>query len=114
MSVITNIVVNQVLENINLQDVGVLSYLTLNKRVTGSYVSEDTADFGSGWVVAPVGYQEVNQTNFDFYSNGSKIESGSIIGFYNGGSGSTLMIDPQLLGYGFELTDTIVAIGKFN
>lgn len=114
MSIVTNIVVNQVSESVSFQDVNVLSYLVSNKRLTGSYVSENRVDFSSGWLVAPIGYQEVNETNFDFYCNGSKIESGSVVGFYNGGSGSTLIIDPQLLGYGFESNDMIVAIGKFS
>lgn len=110
----TNTVFNQFYGTSAIADVGMLTYMAINTRVVGSYVSQDRVDFPLGWATAPAGFPDNDPDNFQFYANGSRIESGSITGFYNGITGSTLIINPTLLEYGFDPQDNIVAIGKFS
>lgn len=110
----TNTVINTFSGTSTIQDVSMLTYMTLNTRIVGSYVANNRADFGLGWAQAPTGFPDNNSDNFQFYVNGSKIESGSIVGFYNGVTGSTLIIDPIALEYSLEFGDNIVSIGKYS
>jgi hypothetical protein len=91
----------------------IANYLLLNKQVQGSYVSLNTAVF-SGWATAPAGVPSNSSDNFTFFVNTTYIEKNAIVSFVDNGNGtSTLIIDPSVLGYGFETTDTIYGIGKF-
>jgi hypothetical protein len=92
----------------------VVSYLNINKTVTGTYVSSTTVSFTSGWASAPSPLPATSTSNFNFFVNGMYVEPTSIVSFTNGGTSSVLVIDVSLLGYSFESTDVIIGIGKFN
>jgi hypothetical protein len=91
----------------------VANYVLLNKQVLGSYVSLTTAVF-SGWANPPSGMPANTSDNFTFFVNTTYIEKNAIVSFVDNGNGtSTLTIDPSVIGYGFEASDTIYGIGKF-
>jgi len=91
-----------------------LSYLNTSKQIQGTYIDNATTTFSGVWLIAPSGLPATSLDNFNFFVNGFFIEKSSIVTFTTDGvSTSTLVIDPTALGYGFDSTDTILAIGKF-
>lgn len=117
---IKNVLLNDSVNNVNIvNNYGTLSpeiitYLTTNKTSVGSYVSDTTVTFPNGWLIAPAELPVTTANNFSFFVNGQYVEPSSIVSFTDGGSFSTLVINPSLLSYGFENTDVIVGIGKFS
>jgi hypothetical protein len=95
-------------------DPAIIAYLANQKEVLGTYVSSTTVSFPRGWAIAPSGVPTNNVSNFTFFVNGQYLEPAAIASFTNNGASSTLIIDPAQLSYSFEVTDTIVGIGKFN
>jgi hypothetical protein len=90
-----------------------LTYLNANKQLTGTFINNVTITFPAGWLVAPIGLPATSVDNFTFFCNGQFIEKSAIVSFTQSGGISTLVINPILLSYDFELTDEIIAIGKF-
>lgn len=91
-----------------------LSYLNTSKQIQGTYIDNATTTFSGVWLIAPSGLPATSLDNFNFFVNGAFIEKSAIINFTTDGvSKSTLVINPTALGYGFDSTDTILAIGKF-
>jgi len=91
-----------------------LSYLNTSKQIHGTYIDNATITFNSSWLTAPTGLPATSVDSFSFFVNGNFVEKSAIISFTTDGvSTSTMIIDPVLLGYGFDSTDTILAIGKF-
>ena len=91
----------------------VLIYLGINKTVLGTYVSNNTVVFSSGFAEAPSPLPATSVTNFSFFVNGMYVEPASIVSFTNYSNSSTLIIDPTLLEYSFEASDVIIGVGKF-
>jgi hypothetical protein len=91
----------------------VLIYLGINKTVLGTYVSNNTVVFSSGFAEAPSPLPSTSVTNFSFFVNGMYVEPASIVSFTNYSNSSTLIIDPTLLEYSFEASDVIIGVGKF-
>jgi hypothetical protein len=90
-----------------------ITYININKELTGNAVNSTTATFSSGWVAAPSGLPNTSKENFTFFCNGQLIEKTAVVSFTESGGISTLVIDPVLLSYELETDDEIVAIGKF-
>lgn len=105
----TNIVINT-----TDVDTSAITYLSVNKTVTGTYASPNTVVFPNGFLTAPAGLPATSVTNFTFFVNGQYVEASSIVSFTNGGSTSTLVLNTNALGYELEASDVIVGIGKFN
>ena len=91
-----------------------LTYLGINKTVTGVYSSPTTAIFAATWAVAPDPLPATGLDNFTFFVNGQYIERAAIVSFTEVGSTSVLVIDPAILGFTFDQTDVLLAVGKFN
>ena len=95
-------------------DPAIIAYLANQKEVLGTYVSSTTVSFPRVWAIAPSGVPANNVSNFTFFVNGQYLEPAAIVSFTNNVASSTLVIDPAQLSYSFEVTDTIVGVGKFN
>lgn len=109
----TNTVINQTIINSEV-DPAIVSYLAINKQVTGIYANSTTVTFPSGWATAPSPLPATSATDFNFFVNGMYVEPTSIVSFTNSGTYSTLVINPTLLQYSLESNDVIVGVGKFN
>jgi hypothetical protein len=105
-----NVTVNQTITNVANST---LVYINTNKQLTGTFVNQSTVTFPAGWIVAPTGLPATSVDNFTFFCNGQFIEKPNIVSFTELNGVSTLVVDPALLQYGFEVTDEVVAIGKF-
>jgi hypothetical protein len=91
-----------------------LTYLGINKTVTGVYSSPTTAVFAAIWAIAPDPLPATGLDNFTFFVNGQYIERAAIVSFTEVGSTSVLVIDPAILGFTFDQTDVLLAVGKFQ
>ena len=91
-----------------------LAYLNINKTVQGTYSSPTTAVFAATWAVAPNPLPPTSIDNFTFFVNGQYIERSAIVSFTEVGATSVLVIDPAILGFTFDQTDVLLAVGKFN
>jgi hypothetical protein len=91
-----------------------LEYLNINKTVQGTYSSPTTAVFAATWAVAPSPLPATSIDNFTFFVNGQYIERSAIVSFTEVGATSVLVIDPAILGFTFDQTDVLLAVGKFN
>jgi hypothetical protein len=88
--------------------------LNTNIQKTGTYVNPTTMTFASGWIGAPPGLPETSVANFTIFCNGNLIEGTAISSFTTSGGVTTLVINPSALGYSFDPTDEVIAIGKFS
>ena len=114
-SVSTNDSINNVYNITNGAGNAALTYINTNKQVLGAFVDSSTMTFTGNWLIAPSGLPATNVTNFNFFVNGQYIESGAIVSFVTDGiATSTLTVDTGSLGFGFDSTDTTLAIGKFQ
>lgn len=89
-------------------------YLNTNIQKTGTYINSTTMTFASGWIGAPPGLPETSVANFTIFCNGNLIEGTAITSFTTAGGVTTLVINPSALGYSFDSTDEVIAIGKFS
>jgi hypothetical protein len=99
---------------VNYIDPAVLVYLNTNIQKLGTYVDPVTVTFPSGWLPAPPGLPATSINNFNIFCNGALIELAAIVSFTESSGVTTLVIDPNELGYSFDIGDEIVAIGKFS
>jgi hypothetical protein len=101
---------------VNYIDPAVLNYINTNIQKLGTYVNPTTVTFASGWLTAPSGLPATSLNNFSIFCNGALIENAAIVSFTVNGANNltTLIIDPNELGYSFDSQDEVVAIGKFN
>lgn len=88
-------------------------YLSTNKQLQGTYVDPSTITFNRPWLIAPSGIPENSVDNFSFFVNGNFVEKTAIVSFTSDGIKSTLVINPSILGYSFDINDLIIGIGKF-
>jgi hypothetical protein len=91
-----------------------LTYLGINKTVQGTYSSPTTAVFSATWAAAPSPLPATSLDNFTFFVNGQYIERSAIVSFTEVGATSVLVIDQAILGFTFDQTDVLLAVGKFN
>jgi len=91
-----------------------LLYLNTNLQKTGTYVNSTTVTFASGWLPSPTGFPATSVVNFTIFCNGNLIENTAISSFIESSGVTTLVINPSALGYNFDPSDEIIAIGKFN
>jgi hypothetical protein len=91
-----------------------LTYLNTNTQQAGTYVNSTTVTFASGWLSAPTGLPVTSISNFSIFVNGQLMELSSISSFTQSGNLTTLIINPAQLGYGFDINDEVIAIGKFS
>ena len=91
-----------------------ITYLSISKVVQGVYSSPTTMVFAATWAVAPAPIPPTSIDSFTFFVNGQYVEKTSVISFTQVGSTSVLVIDPNLLGYSFDESDLVLAVGKFN
>ena len=71
--------------------------------------------FAKGWLTAPTGIPANNVNNFSFFINSGYIDPTAIVSFVDNLNGtSTLTIDPIILKFSFDSTDTVFASGKFS
>lgn len=103
--------------NVNINggsvDPTILSYLNINRQVTGSYSTSTTAIFNKGWETAPSPLT-TTADNFTFFVNGSLVDKAAVVNFTQAAGVSTLQINPTILEYSLDAGDYIVAIGKFT
>jgi hypothetical protein len=105
--------INQIIQNVGTFDPAIVTYLNTNKESIGTYTSSTTITFGS-WLAAPYSMPATSVDNFIFSCNGQLIEKSAIVSFTETGGGSQLVINPTVLGYSFESSDLVIAIGKFQ
>ena len=88
----------------------------MNKNIQklGTYFDPTTATFPCGWLTAPPGLPATSLDNFTLFVNGTLIEEAAVVSFTQSGGVTTLVIDPSELGFSFDPTDEIIAIGKFD
>jgi archaellum component FlaF (FlaF/FlaG flagellin family) len=115
-SVLLNDSVNNVnyITNNTGTDTAAITYLGVNKTVTGVFVSTNTVTFPNGFLDAPSGLPATSVNNFTFFVNGQYIEASSIISFTNNIVSSTLVLNTTALQYELEASDVIIGVGKFN
>jgi hypothetical protein len=115
-SVLLNDSVNNVNNITNYTGEGspAVTYLGVNKTVTGVFVSANTVTFPNGFLDAPSGLPATSVNNFTFFVNGQYIEASSIISFTNNVTFSTLVLNTTALQYELEASDVIIGVGKFN
>jgi len=104
-------------QNIVIQgstDNAAVTYLGINKSVVGTYSSPTTIVFAATWAIAPAPLPSTSVDNFTFFVNGQYIEPASITSFTEVSNTSVLVVDPAVLGFTFDQTDVVLAVGKFN
>lgn len=91
-------------------------YVNSNIHKTGTFVDATTMTFPSAWADAPYPLPATSLSNFLFFANGALIEHSAITSFTQNQSAgtSTLIINASALGYTFESSDEVIAIGKFS
>jgi hypothetical protein len=112
----TNVTVNNTyITNINSDDLVYLNVNTSKKAASGD-ITPTTAIFrgtvrqpGAGSALPPTSVY-----NFSFFCNGQYIPYNAITSFIPLTTDPILTIDSSVLGYVFETTDEIIAIGKFQ
>lgn len=116
-SKVTSAILSDSVNNINIIQTiqnDALLYLDINKTVVGIYSSPNSIIFPSGWAVAPSPLPPTSIDNFSFFVNGQYIEKSSIIDFSEFSGASQLSIDPAMLGFTFDPSDLVLAVGKFQ
>lgn len=99
---------------INVTDPQAIVYANINKVVQGVYFSPTTVIFNATWASAPETITPTTVDSFTFFVNGQNIEKQAIVSFVDGGTNSTLVIDPNILQFSFDESDVVLGVGKFN
>lgn len=105
---------NVLIQNISGVPQDSLTYIINNSQLVGTVINNNTVTYNKGWAVSPPGFPATSADNFSFFCNGLVIERNAIVSFTEGSGTSTLIIDENILGYGFDNTDEVIAIGKFS
>jgi hypothetical protein len=105
---------NVLVQNITGVPQELLNYINTNIQEIGIFINETTISFNKTLLVAPPGFPPTSIDNFTFFCNGMVIEKSAIESFTETSTESTLIINLELLGYGFSNTDEVVGIGKFS
>ena len=91
-----------------------IDYVNTNVQKTGTFVNSNTITFDSGWIIAPAGLPATSIDNFTIFCNGLAIPKVDITSFTQDSGVTTMVVNESTLGYGFDNTDEIIAIGKFS
>jgi hypothetical protein len=91
-----------------------IDYINSNSQIQGNVIDNITVEFPKGFLLAPTGLPSTSLNDFKFFVNGALIEPAAIVGFTDNQTSSTLVIDENVLGYGFDSQDVVIAIGKFK
>jgi hypothetical protein len=86
----------------------------LPTETTISDYNSNTITFDSGWIIAPAGLPATSIDNFTIFCNGLAIPKVDITSFTQDSGVTTMVVNESTLGYGFDNTDEIIAIGKFS
>ena len=109
----TNVLVQNIDQTTTLPQ-QIITYLNTNVQLVGTFVDSTTITFASGWLAAPSGLPTTSISNFTLFCNGVALSNNAIQSFSDGGSTTTLVIDPAILEYSFTSQDVVTAVGKFN
>jgi hypothetical protein len=95
-------------------DPATTTYLVSVKQVQGSYISSNTVIYYKSWAIPPIGLPANSVSNFTFFVNSALIDPNAITSFTDNDDGtSTLVVNTTTLGFSFDSTDILYAIGKF-
>lgn len=97
--------------------VSILNYLNKQLAKKADTITVNTATFSNVTLASsPSTYpqSQENQENFQFFVNGQYIENNVVTSFAQVGSDAVLTVDSGSLGFSFEATDEIYAVGKFT
>jgi hypothetical protein len=90
-------------------------YLGTSKTKYASTITANTATFSAAFLAAPSPLSATDKTSFTYFVNGQLVDTNSVTDFIDNGNGTcTLTVNTGLLQYTFEVTDQIIAIGKFQ
>lgn len=109
----TNVLIQNIEQNTIIPEQTII-YLNTNVQLIGTFVDSNTITFAAGWLTAPSGLPATSISNFTIFSNGVAIPNNAIQSFSDGGTVTTLVIDPVILEYSFTSQDVITAVGKFS
>jgi hypothetical protein len=109
----TNVLIQNIDQTTTLPQ-QIIDYLNTNKQLIGTFVDSNTITFASGWLSAPSGLPATSISNFSIFCNGIALPNNAIQSFSDGGSTTTLVIDPAILEYSFTSQDVVTAVGKFS
>ena len=97
-----------------------ITYLTINRQLTGTVLNATTISFPSRWEPAPAGLPTTSVDNFTFLHKqmnwetaASFIPRSAIVSFTQFGGSSTLVVNTANLDYELVPGDEVVGIGKF-
>jgi len=93
-----------------------LSYLGIMVSKTSVSITGTTATFNASFAQPPINSSlpATSKVNFTFYINGVFVPIDYVTSFVDNGDGTCLLtIDDIGIGYGLEVTDEVVAVGKF-
>lgn len=94
-----------------------LIYLNRSLVKVADSITANTATFTAEFLSAPLSssFPPTSKDNFTFYINGIYIRFSVVSTFVDNGNGTcTVTFDTNALGYNLEVTDEIVAVGKFS
>jgi hypothetical protein len=91
-----------------------ITYLSINKVVTGIFSSPTTIVFPNGWEPAPAPLPATSLDSFTFFVNGQYVEKDAIVSFTEVSGTSVLVIDPNVLQFSFDESDLVLGVGKFS
>lgn len=90
------------------------AYFNVSKIITASSHTGNTAIFNGSFLPAPSGLPGTSKSNFAFFVNGTAIPVAAVSSFTDNGNGTcTLAVDTTILGFSFQVGDTISSAGKY-
>lgn len=92
-----------------------INYYNVSIIKTATSHTGNSAIFSGSFLPAPSGLPYTSVGNFTFYDNSTLIPRPAIVSFIdNADTTCTLLVDTTILGYSFQISDTISAAGKFS
>lgn len=94
---------------------GMIAYFNVSKIISASSHTGNTANFSGSFLPAPSGLPPTSPGNFTFYDNSTLIPTAAVVSFIdNGNTTCTLTVDTTILGFNFQVGDTINSSGKYK
>jgi hypothetical protein len=105
--------------NVSVQGASALDtgYLAVSISKTAVSNTSTTATFNASFLSVPLNSSlpATSKSNFTFYINGVFVPQDYVVSFTDNLNGTcTLVINDAGIGYGLEVTDEVVAVGKFS
>jgi hypothetical protein len=89
-------------------------YLGTSITKYATAITTNTATFSAAFLSAPSPLPTTSVSNFTFFVNGQFVDTNAVTSFVDNGDGTcTLTVNTSNLGFSFDSTDQIIAIGKF-